>query len=272
MAISSSSKQLPQQQRLLQAPFSSPIVPSKRPQQAQWMPTQWTRSQMFCTITLAVLAVGAIHYTLQPFLQKPGVRHSNKQAVSAVPLHCRQHSKADKQQLHNSQQGANRVHQQEAESTIWRRPWFVFLGDSLTEMGQSADGGWVTRVAAAYNRKADVLNRGFGGYNTYSTLLSLCELTDSFHRHQVLLVAVWLGANDAALKDGHDRAVHVPLKAYIVNLMEITRQLQAADVHEVVLFTPPPVWEDAPKARDPSEIGLYWQHDAPVLQIASKQC
>jgi hypothetical protein len=44
-----------------------------------------------------------------------------------------------------------------------------------------------------------VYNRGFSGFNTHATLLSLCEITDSVSRQQVLLATVWLGANDAAL-------------------------------------------------------------------------
>jgi hypothetical protein len=47
--------------------------------------------------------------------------------------------------------------------------------------------------------QADVVNRGFSGFNTYATLLALCEITDSFSRQPVLLATVWLGANDAAL-------------------------------------------------------------------------
>lgn len=49
--------------------------------------------------------------------------------------------------------------------------------------------------------QADVINRGFSGFNTFATLLALCEITDSLSRQPVLLATVWLGANDAALPD-----------------------------------------------------------------------
>jgi hypothetical protein len=47
--------------------------------------------------------------------------------------------------------------------------------------------------------QADVVNRGFSGFNTYAALLALCEITDSLSRQPVPLATVWLGANDAAL-------------------------------------------------------------------------
>jgi hypothetical protein len=44
------------------------------------------------------------------------------------------------------------------------------------------------------------------------------------------------------------------LDAYIKNLVEIVRQLQAAGVHNILLVTPPPVNEAAPDAILPGEV------------------
>ena len=47
---------------------------------------------------------------------------------------------------------------------IW--PRVVLIGDSITQQGGRAGGGWVARLAEALERKCDVVNRGFSGYTT----------------------------------------------------------------------------------------------------------
>jgi hypothetical protein len=46
------------------------------------------------------------------------------------------------------------------------RPAWVLFGDSITQFACSADGGWASHLAFAYQRKCDVVERGFAGYNT----------------------------------------------------------------------------------------------------------
>jgi hypothetical protein len=79
------------------------------------------------------------------------------------------------------------------------RPTIVLFGDSLTEYGYSctpADGsqataaGWVSLLSDAYCRRADVLNRGFSGYNTNLA----CRLAPGIFGmcpNGVLLTVVW---------------------------------------------------------------------------------
>lgn len=56
-------------------------------------------------------------------------------------------------------------------------PWtrqrltFVLFGDSITQRG--FEDGWVASLANHYTRKADVLNRGYGGYNARASLGAL---------------------------------------------------------------------------------------------------
>lgn len=50
---------------------------------------------------------------------------------------------------------------------------------------------------------------------------------------------------------------HVALAAYSSNLQSLVQMMQSAGVQQVVLITPPPVWEDAPNARNPGEVGGY---------------
>ncbi|KAH8092388.1 hypothetical protein JL720_5357 [Aureococcus anophagefferens] len=88
----------------------------------------------------------------------------------------------------------------------------VLFGDSLTQRGFEP-GGWASALAHHLGRRADVYNRGYGGYNArWASYLAPALFPDHSGapgRH--LLVAVWFGANDAA--DAGERA-HVPLDEF----------------------------------------------------------
>ena len=43
------------------------------------------------------------------------------------------------------------------------KPMMVLIGDSMTEYGFQAPHGWALQLSAAYSRRADIINRGFGG-------------------------------------------------------------------------------------------------------------
>ena len=45
------------------------------------------------------------------------------------------------------------------------RSSIVLFGDSLTQRGFE-EGGWASAVAHHFGRRADVYNRGYGGYNS----------------------------------------------------------------------------------------------------------
>jgi lysophospholipase L1-like esterase len=81
------------------------------------------------------------------------------------------------------------------------KPMIVLLGDSITEFG-AYDGGWQLRMTGAYTRKADVINRGFSGYNSrWGTFLVDEILTALGGGARVKLCTVFFGANDAAGPD-----------------------------------------------------------------------
>ena len=88
----------------------------------------------------------------------------------------------------------------------------VLFGDSLTQRGFEP-GGWAAALAHHLGRRADVYNRGYGGYNArWASYLAPALFPDPSGapgRH--LLVTVWFGANDAA--DAGERA-HVPLDEF----------------------------------------------------------
>ncbi|KAJ7752012.1 GDSL Lipase/Acylhydrolase [Mycena metata] len=118
----------------------------------------------------------------------------------------------------------------------------MLFGDSITQGGWS-DGGFGARLANAYSRKFDVLNRGLAGYNTEWALpvLEQClpNKRDQQHVAKIKLLVVWFGANDACIKPSPH---HVPLPKFTDNLNRIVHLVHSADPStKIILVTPPPV-------------------------------
>ncbi|CAN1347741.1 GDSL esterase/lipase At5g62930 [Linum perenne] len=78
------------------------------------------------------------------------------------------------------------------------RPQIVLFGDSITEQSFRS-GGWGASLTDSYSRKADVFNRGYGGYNTRWALFLLHQLFPLDGRKPPIAATVFFGANDAAL-------------------------------------------------------------------------
>ena len=137
-----------------------------------------------------------------------------------------------------------------------RRKLVVLFGDSLTQQGwyseHSRNEGWAARLANAYSRKADVLNRGLSGYNTRWALQALGPMFPAdAAAPQPDLVTVFFGANDAALPDRACARQHVPVEEYRANLKAIVGHLRALPGRPaVLLITPPPVYEEGRMAAN----------------------
>ncbi|KAL7526233.1 hypothetical protein ACHAXR_001386, partial [Thalassiosira sp. AJA248-18] len=119
-------------------------------------------------------------------------------------------------------------------------------GDSITQLSFSAsDCGWGSYVADRYQRRADVLNRGFSGYNSgwFLRFAATHEgKADLFEHEGVILVTIFFGANDASNPVLNERQ-HVPLETYKSNIRDIVslaRSNFGRDVN-IILITPPPV-------------------------------
>ncbi|KAI0713412.1 SGNH hydrolase [Earliella scabrosa] len=137
----------------------------------------------------------------------------------------------------------------------------MLLGDSLTQGGYELN-GFGARLTHVYNRKMDVLNRGFSGYNTDWTLpvFEQCFATQHEQQHvpKIRLLVIWLGANDAALPV---RDQHVPLERFKANLSKFVWHVSSPESPRyspdtrVIFMTPPPVnadqWAARQAAKDP---------------------
>lgn len=106
------------------------------------------------------------------------------------------------------------------------RQAIVLFGDSITQQGFGVDGniGWTSLLASHYSRRADVLNRGFSGYNTkmgldlLPSIFPLAAKAKSSGGSGMLFATVFFGANDASLPGERQ---HIPLEEYGKNLEKI---------------------------------------------------
>lgn len=130
------------------------------------------------------------------------------------------------------------------------RPTIVLFGDSLTQFGFGEGAvkvGWASLLCGAYQRRADILNRGYSGYNTRFALGLVPKVFGAEKiKPKHLFVTVFLGANDAAIAGERQ---HVPLKEYASNLAEIIKGIRketegSADF-PIIVMTPPPIDEEA---------------------------
>ncbi|KAH7352845.1 hypothetical protein KP509_19G066500 [Ceratopteris richardii] len=125
------------------------------------------------------------------------------------------------------------------------RPRFVLFGDSITQGSFSPNGGWGASLANKYCRQADVVLRGYSGYNTRWALFLLAKNFPEKSTHPPYLVTVFFGANDAVLLDSKDNSKHVPLEEYKSNLLKIVSHIKASNnAAHIILITPPPVSEE----------------------------
>ncbi|KAH8673721.1 SGNH hydrolase-type esterase domain-containing protein [Xylariales sp. PMI_506] len=143
----------------------------------------------------------------------------------------------------------------------------VLLGDSLFEWAAPVENGYSFHAALqglrliVCLRRLDVVNRGFGGWNTENVLRFLPDLfpvhepLESHGRVKYLLVL--LGANDACLPHA-DPPQGIPLDEYAANLKKIiTHDNVVRHKPQVLLITPPPldetrIWEFTDEQPDGS--------------------
>jgi lysophospholipase L1-like esterase len=114
------------------------------------------------------------------------------------------------------------------------RPAILLFGDSITQQGFGWEGtsvGWVSLLSRDYSRRADVLNRGFSGYNTNHALQVLPTIVSGAKAaaQEVLFATVFFGANDAALPG---ELQHVPIEEYGQNLATIVDHMRTTNLQQ----------------------------------------
>ncbi|XP_044957521.1 GDSL esterase/lipase At5g62930-like [Hordeum vulgare subsp. vulgare] len=104
------------------------------------------------------------------------------------------------------------------------RPRLVLFGDSITEQS-FRPGGWGVALADTYSRKADVVVRGYGGYNSRWALFLIQRIFPLVGLPPVA-TTIFFGANDATLLGRTSERQHVPVEEYRQNLKTIVNHLK----------------------------------------------
>jgi lysophospholipase L1-like esterase len=142
--------------------------------------------------------------------------------------------------------------------TIHRETILLF-GDSITEL--SVDhGGFSASLAYAYRRKADVITRGYSGYNTrHAIAIAPRVYSSSSSSSSFLFTTIFFGANDSSsiipfkISDSPEHykpSQHVPLEEFENNIIDITTHALKTTRKDGLIFviSPPPVnrkkWPD----------------------------
>lgn len=124
------------------------------------------------------------------------------------------------------------------------RPQFVLFGSSIVQLSFS-NGGWGAILSDIYARKADVILRGYYGWNSTRAVQFLNEVFPKDAAIQPSLVIVYFGGNDSMGAHPSGLGPHVPLPEYIENMRKIIVHLKSlSDSIRIIALTCPPVDED----------------------------
>ncbi|GAA5854754.1 hypothetical protein JCM5353_007618 [Sporobolomyces roseus] len=121
----------------------------------------------------------------------------------------------------------------------------VLFGDSITQ-GAWVPAGTGSTMAIAYQRKLDIMNRGLSGYNTAWALPVIKQWLPRVGERlpKIRMLAIWFGANDAALPTSPQHATLDDFKANLLTILDLVRSPSSpyySPSTVPVLITPPPV-------------------------------
>ncbi|XP_027068757.1 GDSL esterase/lipase WDL1 isoform X1 [Coffea arabica] len=123
------------------------------------------------------------------------------------------------------------------------RPQFVLFGSSIVQFSYSQD-GFGAILTDIYARKADILLRGYAGWNSRGALQVLEQVFPKHAAVQPSLVIVYFGGNDSMRPDPSGQGPHVPLAEYVENMKKIAFHLKSlSDKTRVLFLSTPPVNE-----------------------------
>ncbi|KAF4386095.1 hypothetical protein CsatB_009445 [Cannabis sativa] len=124
------------------------------------------------------------------------------------------------------------------------RPQFVLFGSSIVQLSYS-NGGWGAILSDIYARKADILLRGYYGWNSRRAVQVLDQVFPKDASVQPSLVVVYFGGNDSMGPHSSGLGPHVPLPEYKENMRKIAKHLQSlSDSIRIIFLSSPPVNEE----------------------------
>ncbi|KAJ0244171.1 GDSL esterase/lipase CPRD49 [Hirschfeldia incana] len=123
------------------------------------------------------------------------------------------------------------------------RPQIVLFGSSIVQMS-FGHGGWGAILSEVYARKADIILRGYYGWNSTRALEVVDQVFPKDAAVQPSLVVVYFGGNDSMGPHPSGLGPHVPLPEYVDNMKKIALHLQSlSDSTRIIFLSCPPVDE-----------------------------
>ncbi|KAL4381642.1 hypothetical protein HN51_005224 [Arachis hypogaea] len=131
------------------------------------------------------------------------------------------------------------------------RPQFVLFGSSIVQYSYYE--GWGAILSHLYARQADIVLRGYAGWNSRRALQVLDQVFPKNATKQPSLVIVYFGGNDSVIPNKYGLGPHVPLQEYIENMRKIALHIQCLSKMTRIIFlsTPPINEEQIVNNRDP---------------------
>ncbi|KAL0916450.1 hypothetical protein M5K25_013967 [Dendrobium thyrsiflorum] len=120
------------------------------------------------------------------------------------------------------------------------RPQFVLFGSSIVQYSFS-NGGWGAILTDIYARKADIIMRGYIGWNSRRAIQVLDKIFPKDASVQPSLIIVYFGGNDSIGPYPSGLGPHVPLPEYKENMRKIADHLKnlSENTHVIFLSCPP---------------------------------
>ncbi|KAH0459177.1 hypothetical protein IEQ34_011991 [Dendrobium chrysotoxum] len=124
------------------------------------------------------------------------------------------------------------------------RPLFVLFGSSIVQYSFS-NGGWGAILTDIYARKADIIMRGYIGWNSRRAIQVLDKIFPKDASVQPSLIIVYFGGNDSIGPYPSGLGPHVPLPEYKENMRKIADHLKNLSENTRVIFLScPPLNEE----------------------------
>ncbi|CAJ1805852.1 unnamed protein product [Sphenostylis stenocarpa] len=134
------------------------------------------------------------------------------------------------------------------------RPQFVLFGSSIVQFSYSHL-GWGSILSDLYARKADIVLRGYSGWNSRRAVKVLDEIFPKNATEQPSLIIVYFGGNDSLLPHPSGLGQHVPLQEYIENMRKIGTHLKSLSNMTRIIFLSAPSVNEAQIYGDSELVG-----------------
>lgn len=124
------------------------------------------------------------------------------------------------------------------------RPSIVLFGSSIVQYSFS-NGGWGAILADIYARKADIIMRGYLGWNSRRAVQVLDKVFPKDASVQPSLIIVYFGGNDSSEPYPSGLGPHVPLPEYKENMRKIASHVKnLSETTRVIFLSCPPLNEE----------------------------